>query len=105
MKQQQRQRYPTDLTDAHWTVVERAMPGTVNGRTGTQRRFPARELWNAIFYQAKNGRTWRALPHDFPPWAAGVATENGPPSRGSYPLIKPAHLTNSELSRNNRYSV
>jgi putative transposase len=67
MKQQQRQRYPTDLTDAQWPVVERAMPGAVNGRTGTPRRFPARELWNAIFYQAKNGGTWRALPHDFPP--------------------------------------
>ena len=35
------------------------MPGVVNGRTGTPRRFPARELWNAIFYQAKNGGTCR----------------------------------------------
>lgn len=80
------------------------MPGAVNGRTGTPRRFPARELWNAIFYQAKNGGTWRALPHDFPPWAA-VWQQKMPPSRGSCRLLKPAHLTNSELSRNNRYSV
>jgi transposase len=79
MKQQQRQRYPTDLTDAQWPVVERAMPGAVNGRTGTPRRFPARELWNAIFYQAKNGGTWRALPHDFPPWAAVWQQKTGPP--------------------------
>jgi putative transposase len=64
MKQQQRQRYPTDLTDAQWPVVERAMPG---------------ELWNAIFYQAKNGGTWRALPHDFPPWAAVWQQKTGPP--------------------------
>jgi hypothetical protein len=28
MKQEQRQRYPTDLTDAQWAVVERAMPGS-----------------------------------------------------------------------------
>jgi transposase len=76
----------------------------VNGRTGTPRRFPERELWNAIFYQAKNGGTWRALPHDFPPWAA-VWQQKTAPSRGSYRLLKPAHLTNSELSRNNRYSV
>jgi transposase len=89
MKQQQRQRYPTDLTGAQWAVVERAMPG---------------ELWNAIFYQAKNGGTWRALPHDFPPWAVVWQQKTGP-SRGSCRLLKPAHLTNSELSRNNRYSV
>lgn len=70
MRQQQRQRYPTDLTDAQWAVVEAARPPAVNGRTGTPRRFPARELWNAIFYHAKNGGSWRALPHDFPPWPA-----------------------------------
>ena len=74
-------RYPTDLTDAQWPVVERAMPGAVNGRTGTPRRFPARELWNAIFYQAKNGGTWRALPHDFPPWAAVWQQKTGPLAR------------------------
>jgi putative transposase len=27
-----------------------------------------REIRNAIFYVAKNGCHWRALPHDFPPW-------------------------------------
>jgi putative transposase len=27
-----------------------------------------REVVNAIFYLAREGCTWRALPHDFPPW-------------------------------------
>jgi Putative transposase of IS4/5 family (DUF4096) len=36
-------------------------------------------LWNAVFYQAKNGGTWRALPHDFPPWAAVWQQKTGPP--------------------------
>jgi putative transposase len=27
-----------------------------------------REVINAILYVARNGVTWRALPHDFPPW-------------------------------------
>jgi putative transposase len=27
-----------------------------------------REVVNAIFYRNRNGCTWRALPHDFPPW-------------------------------------
>ena len=65
-----RRRYPTDLTDAQWEMVRAAMPPAKNGRTGTPRRFPLREIWNAIVYQGKNGGTWRALPHDFPPWPA-----------------------------------
>ena len=65
-----RKPYPTDLTDAQWEIVRSAMPGAKNGRTGTPRRYPLREIWNAVFYQAKNGGTWRALPHDFPPWPA-----------------------------------
>ncbi len=62
--------YPTDLTDAQWEIVRSAMPPAKNGRTGTPRRYPLREIWSAIFYQAKNGGTWRALPHDLPPWPA-----------------------------------
>jgi len=26
-----------------------------------------REIWNAIFYQARTGCQWRYLPHDLPP--------------------------------------
>jgi transposase len=59
--------YPTDLTDAQWEIVRAAMPPTRGGRPRT---YPLREIWNAIFYQAKNGGTWRSLPHDFPPWPA-----------------------------------
>jgi len=47
-----------------------AMPRARDERTGTPRRYPLREIWNAIFHQAKHGGTWRALPHDFPPWPA-----------------------------------
>jgi putative transposase len=27
-----------------------------------------RELMDAILYVLRNGITWRALPHDYPPW-------------------------------------
>jgi transposase len=27
-----------------------------------------RDLMDAILYVLRNGITWRALPHDFPPW-------------------------------------
>lgn len=60
--------YPSDLTDRQWETLQAAMPASKGG--GAPRTYPLRELWNAIFYQAKNGCTWRALPHDFPPWPA-----------------------------------
>lgn len=66
----QRLRYPTDLSERQWEIVRGAMPPAKGGRTGTPRKYPLREMWNAIFYHAKNGGTWRALPHDFPPWSA-----------------------------------
>ena len=62
--------YPTDLTDAQWEVVRSAMPPAKGGKTGTPREYSTREMWNAIFYKVKNGCTWRALPHDFPPHSA-----------------------------------
>ena len=66
----ERKPYPTDLTGAQWEIVREAMPPARGGRTGTPREHALREIWNAIFYQAKNGCTWRALPHDLPPWPA-----------------------------------
>jgi len=66
----QRRAYPTDLTDAHWEKIRAVLPAPKLGRSGRPRTYSLREIWNAIFYQAKNGGTWRALPHDFPPWPA-----------------------------------
>ncbi|HEV2150661.1 MAG TPA: transposase, partial [Longimicrobiaceae bacterium] len=57
-----------DPTDAQWAVVRSVLPAAKNGRTGRPRTHELREVWNAIFYQAHNGCTWRALPHGFPPW-------------------------------------
>jgi putative transposase len=64
-----RPRYPSDLTDAQWAVIAAAMPPATHGRTGRPRKYPLREVWNAVFYLTRNGCSWRALPHDFPPWA------------------------------------
>jgi transposase len=62
-----RARYPSDLTDRQWAIIapllERPHPGY-----GRPRKYPLREIVNALFYVVKNGCTWRALPHDFPPW-------------------------------------
>ena len=64
-----RRRYPSDLTDAQWAVVQAAMPPAIHGRTGRPRQYPLRDVWNAIFYLTRTGSSWRALPHDFPPWS------------------------------------
>lgn len=63
-----RKPYPSDLSDAQWDVVRAAMPPPKGGRSGRPRTHDLREVWNALFYQARNGGSWRALPHDFPPW-------------------------------------
>jgi putative transposase len=61
-----RKRYPTDLTDAQWAVLEPWIPAPRPG--GRPRKTNLREVLNAIFYLTHEGCTWRALPHDFPPW-------------------------------------
>ena len=68
MPRRRRRAYPSDLSDAEWEVVRAAMPPAKGGRTGRPRTYPLREIWNAIFYLDRQGATWRALPHDLPPW-------------------------------------
>jgi transposase len=61
-----RQRYPTDLTDAQWALLEPLVPRAKPG--GRPRRADVRAVVDAILYAVRNGCTWRALPHDYPPW-------------------------------------
>jgi transposase len=60
--------YPSDLTNEQWAVIEAALPKAKGGRTGRPPTYTRREIWNAIFYQARTGCEWRYLPHDLPPW-------------------------------------
>lgn len=55
-----RRPYDTDLTDDQWAMLE---PLLSTKLSDTDRR----EVFNAILYQLRNGCSWRALPHDFPP--------------------------------------
>jgi putative transposase len=61
-----RQRYPSDLTDAQWQLLQPLLPAAKPG--GRPRKTDLREILNAIFYLNREGCSWRALPHDFPPW-------------------------------------
>ena len=58
------QRYPTDLTDAEWTVVAPFIPAAKPG--GRPRTTDMREVVNATFYILRSGCQWRLLPQDFP---------------------------------------
>jgi len=61
-----RQSYPTDLTDAQWTRLAPLVPPAKPG--GRPRSADLRAIVDAILYALRNGITWRALPHDYPPW-------------------------------------
>lgn len=60
--------YASDLTNEQWNKIEVLLPAAKNGRTGRPRKWCKREIFNAIFYQARTGCAWRHLPHDLPPW-------------------------------------
>ena len=59
------QRYPTDLTEAEWTIVAPHIPAAKPG--GRPRTTDIREVVNAILYSLRSGCQWRMLPTDFPP--------------------------------------
>ncbi len=64
----ERQSYSTDLTDDQWQRLQECLPQAKDGRTGRRRKYPLREVVNALFYQLRTGCPWRDLPHDLPPW-------------------------------------
>src|SRR5215469_17865870 len=62
-----RPKYPSDLTDSQWKLLEPLLPEEKEG--GRPRSVPQREIVNAILYVIRTGCQWRALPHDFPIWS------------------------------------
>lgn len=60
-----RKPYPSDLSDAEWQAIEPHLgPAKFGGRPRT---VDLREILNAIFYVARTGCQWSALPNDLPP--------------------------------------
>ena len=58
-------RYPSDLTDDEWTLVEPFIPPAKSG--GGKRRTDMRAVMNGVMYILSTGCQWRYLPKDFPP--------------------------------------
>ena len=59
-------RYPTDLSDEEWGLLETYLPASK--WRGRPRVHSPREILNAVFYLLKSGCQWRMLPREFPPW-------------------------------------
>ena len=58
-------RYPSDMTEAEWALVEPFVPPARHG--GRKREVNVREVINAIFYVLSTGCQCNALPKDLPP--------------------------------------
>jgi transposase len=58
-------RYPSDLTDAEWGLVEPLIPPAKRG--GRKLEVNLREVVNGVRYLLSTGCQWRALPKDLPP--------------------------------------
>jgi transposase len=58
-------RYPSDLTDDEWSLVEAQIPPAKRG--GNKRTVDIREVMNGVMYVLSTGCQWRALPKDLPP--------------------------------------
>ncbi len=60
-----RKRYPSDLTDEQWGLIEPLVPPARPG--GRPRKVDLREVLNTLLYQARTGCQWDYLPHDLVP--------------------------------------
>lgn len=61
----QRKRYPSDLTDEQWAILEPLLPPEKHG--GRHREVDMREILNALLYLERSGCQWDMMPHDLPP--------------------------------------
>lgn len=61
-----RKSYPSDVSDEEWSFCVSYL--TLMDEAAPQRRYPLREIFNALRYQVKMGGVWRMMPHDLPPW-------------------------------------
>src|SRR6266478_9496413 len=60
-----RLRYPSDLTDEEWALVEPLIAPAKRG--GNKRTVDVREVVNGLMYVLSTGCQWRAIPKDLPP--------------------------------------
>ena len=59
-------RYPTDLTDSQWVIIQELIPPAKPG--GRPRSLDMRQVVNGILYVVVGGIQWRMLPKEYPKW-------------------------------------
>ncbi|WP_433381088.1 IS5 family transposase [Streptosporangium sp. CA-115845] len=69
-----RRAYPSDLSDARWSLIEPTLTAWRQVRldrrpTGVPAPTDLRDIFDAILYVNRTGIAWKYLPHDFPPHA------------------------------------
>ena len=62
-----RKAYPSDLTDAQWTLLEPLLPAARTQYGGRPRTLDLREVVNTLLYLNRSGCPWNMLPHDLLP--------------------------------------
>jgi len=60
--------YPSDLSDQAWAIVQPLIP--VHQGRGRRCELDLRQVLNAIWYVARTGCQWRALPKEYPKWSS-----------------------------------
>src|ERR1700761_2161239 len=58
-------RYPSDLTDEEWSLIEPLIPPAKRG--GNRRTVVVRDVVDGLMYILSTGCQWSALPKDLPP--------------------------------------
>jgi transposase len=58
-------RYPSDLTDEEWSLIEPLIPPAKRG--GNKRTIVERDVIDGLMYILSTGCQWSALPKDLPP--------------------------------------
>ena len=58
-------RYPSDLTDEEWALIEPLIPPAKKG--GAKRTVDLRQVVNGLLYVLSTGCQWSAIPKDLPP--------------------------------------
>jgi putative transposase len=64
---QVRKSYPSDLTDAQWTILAPLLPEARTQHGGRPRTIDLREVVNTLLYLNRSGCQWDMLPHDLLP--------------------------------------
>ena len=61
-----RKTYPSDVSDEEWAFVAPYL--TLMNEDAAQRKYPLRDLFDALRWIVRAGAPWRMMPGDLPPW-------------------------------------